>query len=79
MFEPVYAGAIVTAILCGGFAAKACIPDEAIERATITANEIETCSTGTRAYSLGGCFPVPAHMNNIIEMYGAVSTSDPQF
>ena len=54
MLEPVYAGAIITAILCDGIAARACIPHEAIERDAITANGIETCSsTGNKAYSLG--------------------------
>ena len=53
MFEPVYASVTVTAISCEGIAAKSCIPDEAIERAAITACGIETCSTGNRAYSLG--------------------------
>ena len=51
--EPVYAGAIVTAILCDGIAARACIPHEAIERDAITTNGIQTCSTGNRASSLG--------------------------
>ena len=53
VLEPVYAGAIVMAILCDGIAAWACIPHEAIERDAITGNGIETCSTGNRAYSLG--------------------------
>ena len=53
MLEPVYAGAIITAILCDGIAARACIPHEAIERDAITTNGIQTCSTGNITYSLG--------------------------
>ena len=49
VFEPAYASVLVTAIVRDGIAPRARIPDEAIERAAITASGIETCSTDNRA------------------------------
>ena len=42
MFELAYASAIVAATVRDGIAPRACIPDEAIERAAVKASIIET-------------------------------------
>ena len=53
MFKSSYASVLVTAKVRDGIAPRACIPDEAIERAAITESGIEACPAGNRFYSLG--------------------------